>query len=554
MVMGAQMGKTELLLNLIGHRLDDDPAPILYISPTQRQAESISRDRLMKLLSSTPTLWTKLAKGQENKLGEKWISGVRLGFAWAGSATELASHPAALVLVDERDRMTEDTGGEGDPVALAEARTSTFPDGKVVICSTPTLEGASPIWRLWEEGTQFRWSWPCPDCGEFFHPRLELLSFPDDATPAQAQRLARLACPACGAEIDDSHRLELNRLGRYLAPGERVLPGGEIEGEPPDSDTASFWVSGLCSPWRSFGQRAKALVEAKRSGTPGRLQAIINTGFGELYQETGEAPDWQEVAARRGAYVMGSVPPDVQMVTAGVDVQKNRLVYVVRGWGANSESWLLLQGELWGETDQEPVWELLGGLIQRGVGQSPIRRTFIDSGFNTQAVYAFSRQHRGRAYPAKGHDQLEKPIRAVPIDVTYRGRTIRNGLTLWHLDSDFFKTWIHSRIQWPVDQPGGFHLPANATDDYCKQLVSEQRLVRPNGKVQWITVQRDNHYLDAEGLAAAAAHSLAVYALRGQQDKPQGRQQAEETQPRPERQQQHRSPWINYDRGAWLRR
>jgi phage terminase large subunit GpA-like protein len=193
LVMGSQLGKTEALLNLIGWRLDDDPCPILYVSPTQRQAESISRDRLGKMIRSTPSLWSKLAKGQADKISEKWISGVRLGFAWAGSATELASHPAGMVLVDERDRMDATTAGEGDPVSLAEARTATFPDGKVIVCSTPTLEGASPIWSLWEEGTRHRWAWPCPHCAEYFVPTLELLRWPEGCTAHQALKAARAA-------------------------------------------------------------------------------------------------------------------------------------------------------------------------------------------------------------------------------------------------------------------------------------------------------------------------------------------------------------------------
>jgi phage terminase large subunit GpA-like protein len=545
--MGAQMDKTEGLLNLIGWRLDDDPCPILYISPTQRQAESISRDRLMKMLKATPSLWEKLQKGRADKLGEKWVSGVRLGFGWAGSATELSSHPAGLVLVDERDRMTGDTGHEGDPVALAEARTATFPDGKVVICSTPTVEGASPIWSLFEEGTQFPWSWPCPDCGEFFHPRLELLRLPEGCTPHRALKEARLACPACGSEIEDRHRPEMNRRGRFLADGERVDPDGEIRGRAPESDTASFWVSGLCSPWRTWGQRAKALLEAQRSGTPGRVQAVINTAFGELYREQGEAPDWQRVAELRGGYEAGTVPRGVRVITCGVDVQKNRLVYAVRGWGVQSESWLIEAGELWGETEHDPVWVELGNLLQRSFSGRQIRRLFVDSGFNTGPAYAFCRRFRGRAYAAKGHESLDRPLKSSLVDVSDRGRIIKHGVQLWHLDADHFKTFVHSRITWPVGEPGAFHLPSNATDDYCKQLVAEQRVVKPSGRVVWIKVARDNHYLDCEALNATAAHSLSVYNLRVQpeEDEPQDEQEQPKVQPK-------RLQPIPRRRGNWV--
>ena len=363
-------------------------------------------------------------------------------------------------------------------------------------------------------------------------------------------------CPSCGSEIEDRHRPEMNRQGRYLAPGERVDMDGEIRGETPESDTASFWVSGLCSPWRTWGQRAKALLEAQRSGTPGRVQAIVNTAFGELYQEQGEAPDWKLVAGLRGGYESGTVPQGVRLITCGVDVQKNRLVYAVRGWGVQSESWLIEHGELWGETEHPAVWDALGNLLQRGYGGRQIRSMFVDSGFNTGSVYAFCRRFRGRAFAAKGHDSMDRPIKLAKVDVTQAGRVIKGGVSLWHLDSDYFKTWVHTRLTWPVGEPGAFHLPSNTTDDYCKQLVAEQRLVKPTGRVLWIKTAVDNHFLDAEALNAAAAHSLSVYNLRPQAEasaQPQADPEQPQTATRPGRQ-QPRSSWINVDRGSWFRR
>lgn len=527
-VMGAQMGKTEGLLNLIGCRLDDDPCPILYISPTQKQAESISRDRLTKMLVSTPALWDKVAKGQANKLSEKWISGVRLGFGWAGSATELSSHPAGVVLVDERDRMLDDTGGEGDPVSLAEARTATFPNGLVVACSTPTIEGASAIWSLYEEGTKFRWSVPCPECGEYFVPEFKLLKWPKDCTPHAALKATRLVCPHCGSGLEDRNRPEMNRQGVFLAEGERVDDDGTISGDTPESDTASFWVSGLCSPWMTWGQRAKDFIDATRSGVPGRVQAVINTRFGELYKLEGDAPSWERVAELRGAYESGVIPDGAQVLTCGVDVQKDRLVYAVRGWGVNYTSWLIEHGEIWGQTEHDTVWSDLADLLQmERAGGNYVKRMMIDSGYkpgmsrgSDNQIYIFCRRFRNLAYPTKGHETQDKPLKATRIDVSFRGKVIKNGLQLWHLDSDYFKSWVHSRINWPETESGAFHLPIDATDDYCQQLVAEQRLVKATGRATWIKTSVDNHYLDAEALNAAAAHSLSLHTLKPIADRP----------------------------------
>jgi phage terminase large subunit GpA-like protein len=135
--MGAQMGKTAGLLNVIGHKLDDDPAPILYIGPTKSNIDGVIEPQVSQLLRSAKSLWAKTLQGRKAQKLIKRVAGVTLRLAWAGSPTELASQPAHTVLVDEVDRM-EPIAGEGDPVGLAEARIATYPDGRMIITSTPT--------------------------------------------------------------------------------------------------------------------------------------------------------------------------------------------------------------------------------------------------------------------------------------------------------------------------------------------------------------------------------------------------------------------------------
>ena len=502
-VCGAQMGKTEFLLNMIGHRLDDDPAPVIFVGASQRQVESISTSRVSKMIRLTATLDAKLDKRKgSNKVSEKTISGQRLGFAWAGSAIELSSHPAALVLIDERDRMDADVGGEGDPVALAEARTATYPDGKIIVTSTPTLEGASPIWSLFEGGTQHVWQWPCPDCQTYFAPSFDLLKWPEKSTPAQAKREARLTCPNCGSSIEDNHRARMNAAGRF-----------EITGDV-DSDCASFHVSGLASPWRSWGDAAKAWIEAARSGEPGRIQAVKNTVFGELFRLQGEAPATSVVGALRGAYLSDEVPADARILTCGVDVQKDRLFIAVRAWGERMTSWLVRHAELWGDTEQSAVWSDLAGLLEAEWNGQRIRLMLVDSGYRPDAVYNFARRFPGRALPSKGHDGAAKPVTVARLDINIRGTASRRGVSLAHVDASYFKAFVHGRIAWPLDQPGAWNLPSDASDDYCEQLVAESRITKANGRIVWVRSKKANHYLDCEALNAAAAHLLNLHMLK----------------------------------------
>jgi phage terminase large subunit GpA-like protein len=496
------------------------------------------------MLRSAPSLWAKTEKGRRAQKLAKRVAGVMLRLAWAGSPTELASQPAHTVVLDELDRM-EAIAGEGDPVTLAEARQATYPDGRLIITSTP-IEGnvdverhpvtgidhwkvaepadvLSPIWKLWQEGTRFEWAVPCPHCKGYFVPRFRQLWWPEKATAREAQRDARLVCQRCGTHIEDSDKAEMNARGFYLAPGQDVVDG-KVVGDIPESDTASFWASGIMSPWRSFGKMAAKWVRARRSGDQERIRAVINTDFGELYAFRGEAQPTTVVRACAGTYTHGEIPAAIKALTCGVDVQKKRLVYVVRGWGYSMESWLVDYGEMWGETDQTQVWEQLSALLERRWGETDdkqglvIKRMGIDSGYRPgdkwrrpdNLIYDFCLRHR-RAVPTKGRDRLNKPLQPSLIDVTHRGQTYKKGLQLWHLDSDYFKSWVHSRLVWPEDQPGRFWVPQDVSEDYCLQMTSETRVAKPSGLATWVKVRNENHFLDCEAINVAVAQSLGFH-------------------------------------------
>jgi len=498
----------------------------------------------MAMFSSAQSLWTKLNKGKASSKTYKAISGVSVRLAWSGSATELAAQPAADVYVDERDRM-DDIPGEGDVVTLADARHSTYPDGKTIVTSTPTIGNVetkhhkltgfehwdedtdpedivSPIWKLWMQGTKYEWSWPCPECEEYFIPRFKLLKWPEGCSPQKAMHEAALACPHCGSLIPDNQKSKMNARGVYIAPGQTVDKDGNIDGDIPENDTASFWVSGLCSPWKTFGERAKAWLEAVRSGDPGRIQAVLNTGFGELYKTGADSPEWQLVFDRCRSYSTGTIPQDASdrglALVLTVDVQKNRLEFVVRMWGYGMESWLIDQGQLYGETAHDSVWTDLETLMERKYGLHHIKIALIDSGYNpgdshkqpVNKIYEFCRRHPGIARATKGKDTQEKPIRANHIDVNYGGRTIKRGLQLWHIDTNFTKSFVYSRIQVPDGEPDLWHLPEDITEDYAKQVTAEAPVNKPSGQVVWVRNRKDNHMLDCEAMQVAAAYMLRI--------------------------------------------
>lgn len=432
------MGKTETFLDIIGERLDNRPAPILYVGPSKEFNTDQFEPRLVELFRQSP-LHRKMIGGIDGKKQKKTlkrVAGVRVRLAHAGSSTALKSDPAAFALVDEYDELLRDIRGQGDPLGLIRARGDTYADFVVGVTSTPSrglveierdersglefwkvvedvedAEGFSPVWKLWQGGTRHHWVWPCPHCSEYFVPRFKLLRYPKGATPMQARKNAWVECPHCGMEIREEHKTAMNERGDFVAPGQKIDPDGTITGLPPDTDTLSRWVSGLASPFVPIGERAGRYLDALKTGEAEKIQTAINAGFGEVFtNDGGDLPAWETIKNRALPYLTGSVPLEAIYLTAGIDVQKNRLPFVVRAWGARASSWLVKAGELWGSTAETQVWEDLDELLSTDIDGLLIKLAFLDSGFRPgkkfdvpiNRVYEFARRHRSFVFPTKG--------------------------------------------------------------------------------------------------------------------------------------------------------
>lgn len=500
----AQVGYTELIGNVVGFHIDRDPSPILVIQPTVEMGEAWSKDRLAPMVRDTPALRDKIkdprSRDSGNTVLQKQFPGGHITIVGANSPSGLASRPIRIVLCDEVDRYPASAGTEGDPISLARKRSTTFWNRKLLMGSTPTVKGASRIEAAFELSDQRYYLVPCPHCETFDRLKWDNVHW-DEGNPTGAW----YACPHCGGIIRDTDKARMLQAGRWEAT--REFAG-----------IAGFHINELYSPWVSFGDTARAFVEAKRS--PETLQTWVNTSLGETWVERGEAPTHERVQALRGEYASGEVPDGAAVLTAGVDVQKQRLVYVVRSWGAAMESWLVEFGELWGETDRPEVWAQLGNVLARDYSGKSIRLMLVDSGFLPDQVYTFCRANPA-ARPSKGQQTLSSPVRMSKIDVSTRGVKLRSGQDLWHVDTGYFKSVVHGRIDWPRDQPGAWHLPHDISDAYCRQLIAESKVVLPAGKVVWKRHDRENHALDCEVYATAAAKILGADRIPARKPKPE---------------------------------
>lgn len=505
----AQIGKTTLLKAVIGYHIDADPAPMLMLQPTLEMAESFSKDRLAPMIRDTPTLRGKIAdpraRDSGNTLLHKRFTGGHVTLAGANSPASLASRPIRIVMCDEVDRYPPSAGTEGDPVDLARKRTATFWNRKVILVSTPTKEGVSRIDAAWQESDQRRFFVPCPHCSEYH--TLEWANIRYEQNQPEA---AMMACPNCGGLFGDSDKPRMLRHGQWRPTAK-------------SSGIAGFHVSELYSPWRTYGQIAADYERVQDK--PEQLRVWINTSLGECYEEKGEAPEAQRLYDRRERYPSNVVPEDVVFLTAGVDVQADRLEIEIVGWYPGKRSYQIDYRVILGDTskvdgDGSP-WIELARIIgteawpRKSGAAMPLRFTAIDSGYRTTVVYDFCRKFPiSRVAPVKGRDDqifVISPPRAIDRK---RGGTPVRGTKLYTIGSSVIKSelygWLHlDKAEDGTPPPGYCHFNEDRDLQYFKDLTSEKlvtRMIRGFPRHVWV---RDpnlrNEALDCRVYARAAA-------------------------------------------------
>lgn len=515
----ARVGKTKLMGALIAYHMAHDPCPIMVVQPTVEDAEGYSKDEIAPMIRDVPAIAGLVVPARSSDTAStilaKTFRGGKLLMVGANSARGFRRVSVRVLLMDEVDGYPPSSGQEGDAIRLATRRTEHFWNRKIVACSTPTMAGASRIEALFLAGDRRRYHVPCPRCGVF-----DVLVFRQVdgegghfmAWPEGQPSAAHFVCSTCAQEIPHSAKRDMVEAGVW-------------QGSAPFAGHASFhlWAAYSFAANATWGQIADEYTEATEAG-PEQLKTFVNTLLGETWHERGEAPEWRRLYDRRDPYPMGRCPDGPVMLTAGVDVQKDRLVYEVVGWAANRESWSVEAGALVGDTASEDgaVWGELDRLMLQ-VWPMPDGRTLalsqlaIDSGFNTGAVYSWVRRHPpARAMAVKGMATARTLLGTPsPVDVTTRGRRVSRGCLLWPVGVSLAKQELYGwlRLDAPTDgsaPPSGYcHFPDH-DEEFFRQLTAEQMVTvrKRTGftSVEWqVQPGRQNHALDARIYARAAA-------------------------------------------------
>ena len=515
----AQVGFSEAGMNWLGYIMDQVPGPTLLVQPTVETAKRFSNQRIQPLIEDCPTLTEKVASHKSrdaaNTMTVKDFRGGTMVVTGANSAVGLRSMPVRFLMLDEVDAYPTDLEGEGDPVALAEARTRTFGyRAKMLMGSTPIMKGLSRIDTAFGETEQRYYFVPCPLCGvkqrlEFGRLRWQ---------PGKWQTVA-YHCIGCEQPIREHHKTAMLAAGEWQATKESR-----------DPTVKGYHLSALYSPvgWLGWADIAKLWEQAVDDVE--LRKTFTNTVLGECWEEEGDAvPDWQRLYDRRETWAHRIVPLRGLFLTAGVDVQADRLEISVWAWGRGLESWLVEHVVLWGDPGHAPVWqaltEFLGRTWEHETGrQMGLQRLAIDAGAFTQRVYAWARpQTRSQVIVVRGvpkYDRLTPVTGPTWIELTQGGRKIKRGVQLWAVSVSTFKREFYKWLilDRPTDEqlaagarypPGYVHLSTAVSDEWTKQAVAEQLVVVRTktgmpARMEWRPLRTRNEALDCRNYARAA--------------------------------------------------
>ena len=512
-----QIGGSEAMLNMIGYIIQQDPSPTLVVYPTDKLAESISDNRLVPMIKASPSLSELFKEFQSQKL-ELQFQGMYLSLVGSNSPSSLASKAIKYLMLDEVDKYPSNTKKEADPIALARERTKTFANRKTYMTSTPTVREGH-IWKALEGADlEKHYFVPCPHCGEMIELKFNQIKWPDKEGMTTNERadMAVYVCQECGALINDYHKDRMLQQGEWRVVKQNTTGKKKV----------AFWINTLYSPFVRFSEIALEFLNSKDD--PERLQNFRNSWLAEPWEDTATHTDEDMVLARQTDDEEFVVPDWAKMLTGGVDVQKNCLYYDIRAWGDYITSQSITHGQVSSFADIDRVMNLT--YRNKAGDDFVVQLCLIDSGYNADDTYEFCVSNLDWAMPVKGSNtQMTSHYKLSTVN---RPGTKGDGIQLVLTDGDKYKDMIASRLHKP-NGTGSWMVYKGCDLEYARQVTAEHKInVRSNGRVvqKWVpkTQHIDNHYLDCDVYALAAADIMGVRSMHLAEEEPEQKPQQQQ--------------------------
>jgi phage terminase large subunit GpA-like protein len=493
LMKSSQVAGTEFGNNVIGYFIHIDPTLIQYTCENEQKAEAWSVESLAPMLRDSPELKKLIGdasmRDSQNKIQAKAFRGGHLAIGWATSPATLSSRPRRVMIFDEEDAFKATS--EGDAVDLGKARTKTFRDTrKIIRISSPRDAATSTIEPAYENSDKRKYFVPCPHCEEF-----QILKWSNVKWDSGEPENAYYVCEISGCLIECEDKEEMLLKGKWIA-------------EKPFNGTAGFWINELYSPFSTWGDMAQAFLAAK--DFPDKLKVFVNTRLAETWKSD-EKIEYADLSFHREDYD-AQIPFGVKILTAGVDVQDDRLEIEVVGWGDDLENWQIEYRVIYGDPAGKDIWEELKEYLTEARFDADGNEHFIKSaaldsgGHHTNSVYRFCKQNTARKFFAvKGASVAGKPIISKPSIVS------NLKVKLFAVGTEAAKDLIFGLLKKEEEGPGFCRFPATADEKYFQGLCSEKavtKFVQGKSRRVWqkVSANARNEPLDCRVYALAALH------------------------------------------------
>lgn len=460
LVKPVRVGFTTLLTSALASFVANDPAPILFLLPAEADCRDYVVSDVEPIFGASPavasTLSGDLDEAERNTLLSRRFPGGSLKVVAAKSPRNLRRHNVRLLFIDEADGMEKTQ--EGSPILLAERRTLSFPDRKIILGSTPVHEETSHVLRAYAQSDMRVFEVPCPECGTFAEVTWDAITW-DEGAPESA----RWRCPSCAAEVAERHKHAMVAQGHWRA----LRP--EVTGH------AGFRLNALISLHENaaWSKLVKEFLAVKDD--PTTLQTFVNTILGQGWRADGEELDEGGMAARAEGFGLDLVPPEVLALTVGADVQHDRIELTYCGWTEAGCMLILGHRVIWGTFDAEETWAELDAMLTERFphalgGKIGIDATAIDAGDGTS-------MHRVTAFCTPRTRRKVMAIKGAPGNrpvIERAGSKTKTGARLWIVGVDTVKAQLFARFP----RPGMMRFSESLPAVWYEQAASERAVVR----------------------------------------------------------------------------
>ena len=507
---GAQLGFTEICINWILYNSDQNPGPTMYVQRTEDAAQDFSTQKLDPNIRICTRVATKIGPKKPKFLTDDWANkGFPGGFVVLGGSNSgafLRSKSIRDAMADEEDSFKGNIDSEGSPISMIGKRMVNFPNGKFFRLSTPKFRETSTIEPAYDSGTQEQFYVPCPLCnphghetGNRFVIRWVTIRYTEECDAYDEPTRIWCECPHCGGEIEEHKKTwMMETAGNFAAYGwmsEKNSPGKPYP-ITDDVERPSFQISSLYSPLGFFSWRdaVREWKEYRKTNDKALMQVFINQTLGETYSAAGQDVSATWLEGRKEMYPIDCLPPGVLVITAGADVQEDRIELEIVGHGLNGETYSLGYHIFYGDTDtvrkddsedaNPTAWQLLDETL-RQTWKHPsgvmlgIECTLVDTGFRAEPVHVFCRLwETHRVYPVRGRagwgkGYIERPKRRNEKFKTW-------DFVVW---TDECKDQIYENLRVEKPGPGYCHFPMK--DEYSSKyfggLTAENKKTKKSG-------------------------------------------------------------------------